>query len=102
MFTRLCYGMGKDMPFNYSKFICDKVSDLATLPTSVAKSSTNKDIDKCSIGSVALVIETRSAYILSNENQWVLFQDNTGGVIVLPDGSTIDVASLTELKSYIA
>lgn len=67
---RLCYGM-RDMPFNYSKFICDEISDIETLPTNKSGASFGSDRATCAIGSRATVISERTEYILNNANRWV-------------------------------
>lgn len=96
MFSRLCYGLGRDMPFNYSKFICDYISDLSNLPTN-SSCSTIGNIEPCAIGSLALVIENQSIYILSNQNIWSLLKKYDGESIL----DTIDIATLEEVKEYI-
>ena len=52
-------------PYNYAEFICDNKSDVQKLPT--------HDGGKCAIGSRALVTSTKEIYVLSPQNEWVLF-----------------------------
>lgn len=66
-YTRTKYGDHVNES-SLSEFICDKVTDINDLPTSVG--SNGKHI--CAIGSTAEVIEDGSKYILNNQNQWVL------------------------------
>ena len=80
---RLCYGM-RDMPFNYSKFICDDTSDIETLPTNITKATVGDDKATCAIGSEAIVISEKTIYILNTANEWKEF---TGVVNRLVSGT---------------
>lgn len=75
MWSRLIYGKA-DMPYNYSEFICDEESDIATLPTTVHLEY-NSNCEHCSVGSRAYVVETNNSYILNNKNEWKLIKDKT-------------------------
>ena len=96
MWSRIIYGK-KDFPFNYSEFICDIESDIATLPTN--KRSDTVKSEPCSIGSKAFVIETKSLYMLNNQNEWKLIRNiSTSG-----DGGSanIDFATPEEFYEYL-
>lgn len=99
MWTRICYGK-KDMPFNYSEFICDTEDDLDSLPTNEKYDGGLKAT--CSIGSIATVIEPRKKYILNNQNKWeVLLNFVSTGSSDDTDTSSLDIASLEEVKEYL-
>lgn len=72
MWSRVVYG-GLYVPYNYSKFICDTTSDLLELPTSRKASKTN-GIKSCSVGSIAIVINDNSTYMLNNQDEWKEFK----------------------------
>ena len=95
MIERIKYG-GIDNPFNYSEFTCDTILDLNNLPTNKEKGINN--LETCSIGSKAIVIENRSQYILNGRNQWVLLKDykNFGG------GSNLEIDETLTLSGYAA
>lgn len=95
MIERIKYG-GIDNPFNYSEFTCDTILDLNNLPTNKEKGINN--LETCSIGSKAIVIENRSQYILNGRNQWVLLKDykNVGG------GSNLEIDETLTLSGYAA
>ncbi len=56
----------------YHEYICDSVSDIASLPTGIdmAQSKT-----KPRPGSTAIVSENSAVYMLSNNRQWKLLID---------------------------
>lgn len=91
MWSRVTYG-GLYVPYNYSKFICDTKTDLAELPTNTKSSVTHK-IKSCSVGSIAVVIENSTTYILSNSGEWKEFKtasstvgiDGIDGAIIAND-----------------
>ena len=74
MWSRMVYGK-KDLPYNYSEFICDEESDIANLPTSIHHEYT--ECEHCSVGSKALVVGTGNLYILNNKNEWKLMKNKT-------------------------
>lgn len=67
----MCYGK-QDYPFNYSEFICDNNSDIATLPTN----QNSSDGMNCAFGSSATCING-DKYILM-KNGWVKFGSSSG------------------------
>ena len=85
MWSRVVYG-GLYVPYNYSKFICDTKADLAELPTNTKSSDVHK-IKSCSVGSIAIVIENSTTYILSNNGEWKEFK--TASATVGIDGAII-------------
>lgn len=95
MYTRICYGK-RDMSYNYSEFICDYESDIQNLPTSKNK---GKDGVTCSIGSKALVIDSKKIYILNNSNEWKEFLDYKIQSSV--GGDSVDVATADEINDYL-
>ena len=99
MWTRICYGK-QDMPFNYSEFICDTEDDLNNLPTNKKRGVDNSTVPPCSVGSQATIVEPKKVYILNNNNEWVLLKDYTSTSIDI-DTSTLDIASLDEVKDYL-
>lgn len=78
------YG-GKNVPYNFSRFICDTVDDLAELPTAHSNSYTDPSVTKCSVGSLAKVVEDQTMYILNNNDEWCEY--NVGGGGSFPDGN---------------
>lgn len=96
MWSRIVYKK-KDFPFNYSEFICDIENDIATLPTN--KQSDSVKLETCSISSKAFVIDTKSLYMLNNQNEWKLIRDiSTSGGGSL---ANIDFATLEELLEFL-
>lgn len=75
---------------NYAEFLCDAESDIENLPGT-------KGSNGVAVGSLATVIESKNVYILSS-NGWKLFgvAGASGST-----GSSIDIATLDEIKSYI-
>lgn len=94
MWSRVVYG-GLYVPSNYSKFICDTAADLSELPTN-KKPSTKNGFKSCSVGSLAIVIEDSSTYILSNSGEWTKFKTDSSVLDIdgtmLIDGERILVA----------
>ena len=84
---------GNKLPYNYAEYICDAASDISDLPTQESEFA-------CSIGSKALVLETKDVYILNGNNQWVLYGniETSGGGL---DPSQISVATASQISSFI-
>ena len=96
MWTRLSYG-GTNLPYNFSRFICDNKTDLSELPTNVKESKNGTS--KCSIGSIAIVISERKEYMLDNKNTWKFvrnYEVSGGGAGTIPD-----IATIPEIQEYI-
>lgn len=95
MWTRLCYGMGKDMPFNYSKFICDSEDDIKSLPTNIKSAN---GCEPCSVGSIAIVADgVGKKYILNNNNEWKLFTDSAGSAASVESISFAEIDALENI-----
>lgn len=99
MWTRICYGK-RDMPFNYSEFICDTEEDLDNLPTNEKKNVNGSSTQSCSVGSQATIVQPKKVYVLNNNNEWVLLKDYTATSINI-DTSDLDIASLDEVRDYL-
>ena len=107
MWTRICYGK-QDMPFNYSEFICDTEDDLDSLPTNEKYTGKNPMLVSCAIGSEAIVVNSRTKYILNNDNKWELLIDyvSTGGsesgsnILTESLTATTTIGSVTSGKTY--
>ena len=52
----------------YKEYVCDTISDIATLPTGKESGG----IDRPRPGSTALVTAAASVYVLSNDREWVV------------------------------
>ena len=88
MWTRL-----KDMPFNYSKFICDSEDDIKSLPTNIKSAN---GYAPCSVGSIAIVADgVGKKYILNNNSEWKLFTDSAASV------ESISFAEIDALENII-
>lgn len=95
MYTRVCYGK-RDMLFNYSEFICDYESDIQNLPTS---KKVGTDGVVCSVGSKALILDTKKLYILTNQDEWKEFLDYKTQVSV--SGDAVEIATADEINNYL-
>lgn len=96
MYNRIRYG-GDGLQYNFSEFLCDSVSDLASLPTNLG--GTN---GKCSFGSKAFVLESNTTYVLNNNNEWVVLQissNTSSGSSGSVDSSNI--ATVSEVMDYL-
>ncbi len=74
-------------------YLADYSSDIENLPTSESKGTQGAEglsvNSKCSPGSICLVAENSSVWILNNQNQWI---EQSGG-----SGSSSDAASSEEV-----
>lgn len=85
---------GNKLPYDYAEFICDTASDISNLPT--------RDSEfPCSVGSKALVLETKDVYMLDNSNEWVLYGniESGGGGSIDPSG--ISIATISQISQFI-
>lgn len=85
---------GNKLPYNYAEFICDSENDINNLPTKTSEFA-------CSIGSKALVLETKNVYILNNDNEWVLYGniESSGGGGINPSG--LSIATISQISQFI-
>lgn len=66
---------------NYREYLCDTDADIALLPKDGIKgtlATNTSDIlgnDPCSIGSMAYVCDSKKFYILSPNNEWVVYSE---------------------------
>lgn len=88
MFTDICFGANGKSHL-YREFICDYESDIQDLPT---------DREKISVGSKALIVETKKVYILNNVREWKEISGyNSSG----SSGIDADIATVDETKTFL-
>lgn len=80
---------------NLAKFICDTESDLTSLPTLTAPSADGSS-EPCGVGSVAVVLNNQTCYMLSNAGTWVEYGSTAGGGV-----SEDFIATLAEVQTYV-
>lgn len=60
---------------NWRQFYCDTDADVQNLPTAVsdgiAQEKDTASRHKCSVGSVAISLETSNTFILNSNNKWI-------------------------------
>lgn len=81
---------------NQAKFLCDKITDIKTLPTQ--KSPLH---ERCGTGSTAICIEDKYMYVLSNEGKWEQLQNISGITNIITDSDNISIASVADVAEYI-
>lgn len=84
---------GNKLPYDYAEFICDTASDISNLPTH------NSEFP-CSVGSKALVLETKDVYMLDNNDEWVQYGNiESGGGSIDPSG--LSIATISQISQFI-
>lgn len=58
-----------------NQYLIDTIQDISTLPTQISKPA----YDRCAAGSTAYCIENQNYYILNNNNEWLVYDENGEG-----------------------
>ena len=70
---------GNHSTWEVVQLICDSDADIPSLPTLTDPSADGKH-QPCAPGSTVKVLASKCIYILNNEGEWVLYEDNGSGL----------------------